>query len=217
MKQKAIIIIAAVVLLSTFIVLIWPAELIIDESWLVVYNNFDKYDSASALWLKEAYNCSLASIYENATLDETLNAEKQSLLFIGGGEEFAGRLPWALTWPSMTIMQSDTQPDVYVNVSAWNNAWVHTPSTDYPIVKNGTFLSDYGYITKAYDGTLQRWIIITVGWSAQCTAAGAKILLYDFQLIQENSWIIYQYTGEPDIPVEAWNTATFAYVIIDKG
>ena len=192
------------------------AELTIDSDWWIVHNHNDQCDVVTAKALQSEYG-SLMVWIETAE-DENLNAEGQNLLFIGGSETFAGKVPWFETWPTLSVLEPSGQPDVYMaNDETWSNWWIHTPILDYDIMVDGEFLHDFGVVTKAYDLVLERWIIIVVGWSAECTYAGAKLLIEDFELVKLHSWIVYELTEQGATDPTTWTLNQFSYEIIDSG
>lgn len=194
------------------------AELEIDSDWWIVYNDQDQGDQISARTLQNEYGCLLVSI--DTAEDENLNTEGQNLLFIGGSETFSGKVPWFETWPTLTVLKPSGQPDVYLYWEAdWateGDAYIHTPFQNYYMAQNGEFLHEYGVVTKAYDSTLKRWIIVCVGWSGFDTYAGAKLLIEDFELVQQKSWIVYEVTEQGATDPSTWTLNQFQYEIVDS-
>lgn len=224
MTKKSPVNIAVVLVLIIGVGAVWFAgsqlfgqkELLIDSDWWIVHNHNDQSDVVSARILQSEYGALM--VWIETAEDENLNAEGQNLLFIGGGETFSGKVPWFETWPTLSVLEPSGQPDVYMaNDETWSNWWIHTPFLDYDIVVEGEFLNDLGVITKAYDSVLERWIIVCVGWSAECTYAGAKLLVEDFDLVKEKSWIVYEVTEQGATDPSTWTLNQFNYEIIDKG
>lgn len=191
------------------------AEFEIDSDWWIVHNHNDQSDVVSARVLQNEFG-SLMVWIETAE-DENLNANGQNLLFIGGSETFAGKVPWMETWPTLSVLQPSGQPDVYVSAETWDNIYVHTPFQDYYMVDEGEFLHDFGVVTKAYDSVLERWIIICIGYSAECTYTGAKLLIEDFELVKQKSWIVYEVTEQGATDPSSWTLNQFDYEIVDSG
>lgn len=168
----------------------------IDESWYIMYNHADPYDSWGATLLRDEYGATMVPL---AYADDTqLNKQGQNLLFIGGSKEFAGKVPWMETWPTLTVTKPGGFPDVYIDTDGtWNNMWIHTPLGNYDMVKAGEtgvgeWIHDYGVIARGYDSTLQRWIVISIGHSATCTGAGAVICVDNWEAVTKGSWLIYE-------------------------
>lgn len=223
MTKKSPVNIAVVLVLIIGVGAVWFAgsqlfgqkELVIDSDWWIVHNHNDQSDVVSARILQSEYGALM--VWIETAEDENLNAEGQNLLFIGGSETFAGKVPWMETWPALTVLKPSGQPDVYVSVETWDNIFIHTPYEDYYMRKDGEPQADYGVVTKAYDTTLQRYIIIIVGYSAECTYAGAKLLIEDYELVTQHSWIVYALTGQGATDPFTWTLNQFDYEIVASG
>lgn len=209
---------AVAIIAVTLVWRFYPAQLNITEDWWIVYNTQDDYDTKTAQILASKYGCQLKSIHAMSSME--LNMEGLNLLFIGGSDALAGKAPWINPQrPGLTIARPDTQPDVYYYhpEADWANVYIRTPKRDYYVQKNGEFLHDYGLITKAYDGNYQRYVVIAIGWSAQGTMAGAKLLMQDLDVVRSNSWIVYEITEGMATPLTEWNTENFEYGIVGSG
>lgn len=188
------------------------AELEINSDWWIVHNHNDQSDVVSARVLQNEYG-SLMVWIETAE-DENLNAKGQNLLFIGGGETFAGKVPWAETWFTLAVVKPNTQPDVWFDCSSGVDTILRTPKGSYTYSEPD---NDYGFVTRAYDATLERWIVLVLGGSAYCTYTGAKLLIEDFELVKQNSWIVYRMTDQGATDPSTWTLNQFDYEIVDNG
>lgn len=170
----------------------------IDESWYIMYNHEDPYDTWSATLLRDTYGATMVPL---ATATDTqLNKQGQNLLFIGGSKEFAGKVPWMETWPTLTVTKPGGFPDVYIDTDGtWSNMWIYTPLVDYYMITEGVWEHDYGVIARGYDSTLQRWIVVSIGYSAASTGAGAVICATNWEAVTKGKWLIYE------IDMEIWN------------
>lgn len=218
-RKKSTIMLASALCIATLSIgVVWyiiaPPTLQIDESWWIVHNDSDQYDSVTVNFIKDEYGSELKSIHTTNTSE--LNSEGQSLLFIGGSDALAGKVPWIdPNRPGLTVIKPLEQPDVYwYSDGTYDNIWIHTPKGDFDIQEDGVLLHDYGLITRVYDTNLKKWVIITIGFSAECTGAGARILIEDLSLVKEHSWIIYEYIGS-SVPLDDWSIDVFDYVIVE--
>jgi hypothetical protein len=182
----------AIVLALTLFWQFWPSAVAIDDSWWIVYKSDDPKDSLSASWLALKYGSKKVSILTVTTQD--LDREGLDLVFIGGSKILMETMPWVGDWVLSVVQQ--TPPVRFSNDGTWSNSWIQTPKGRYHTNVDGDFIHDYGYITKVYDQEYNRWLIVCIGWSAECTATGAKILIEDFTQIQQHDWIVYEYLGD---------------------
>jgi hypothetical protein len=177
----------------------------IDESWWIVCRFSDDYDPKSAEFLADAYGGTIIDL----EADHDFNAFGQSFVFVGGSTAFGAEAPWAEEF--LAITKPSTQPSLkWVVPTDFASAYLETPK--------GTFYAsdgNYGMITKAYDYGLRRWIVIVIGWNAECTAAGARIVVMQPDLVETHSWIVYEYTGD-SVSLGSWVLSNFSsYVIVE--
>jgi hypothetical protein len=200
MKRTALIL--TLIVIAVAVIWVYPAATFkIDDSWWIVRYN-DQYDIKTAELLQDAYGCEILDIEG----DHDFNTFGQSFAFIGGSQVFAQELPWA-EWAApdlWAVTKPTTQPDIRFMIPSWDGAYIETPNGNFYIADG-----DYGFITKAYDVTLRRWIILFVGWSAECTAAGTRILIMHPERVNANSYIIYEYTGGT-VALNSWRLSAFS-------
>ena len=164
----------------------------IDENWQILYNHEDSYDGWSAALIRDEYGATMIPL-ATAT-DEQLNQKGQNLLFIGGSREFAGKVPWMESWPTLSVIKPGGFPDVYIATDGtWDNIWIHTPKGAYYIQEEaGEWEHDYGVIARGFDSSLGRWIVIIIGGSAACTGAGAVICVDNWEALTKAKWLVYE-------------------------
>jgi hypothetical protein len=198
MKRTALIL--TLICIAAFIIWIYPATSFkIDGNWWIVCRFSDDYDPLSAGFLEDAYGCSIIDLEAN----HDFNAFGQSFIFVGGSEAFGEEAPWAEEF--LAITKPSTQPDVkWIVPSTFDTAYIQTPKGNFH-ASDGS----YGMITKAYDYTLRRWIVIAIGLGPECTAAGTHILVMKPSLVTEHNWIIYEYLGNT-VPLNSWTLSTFS-------
>lgn len=191
------------------IVWLYPAMTFsIDGSWWIVRYS-DQYDIETAEFVQEAYGGTIIDIAG----DHNFNAFGQSFIFIGGSQALSEEASWALMYPpTLAITKPSTQPDVKWVAESWDTVYLETPSGTFSMVDG-----DYGSITRAYDYTLRRWIVICIGYTPECTAAGARILIMQPELLETHSWIVYEYQGA-SVSLDSWTLQAFSdYEIVESG
>lgn len=163
----------------------------VDENWYIMYNHWDPYDSWGARLIRDEYGATMIPI--DSAMEPQYNKQGQNILFIGGSEEFAGKVPWMETWPTLSVVKPGGFPDVYVDTDGtFDNIWIHTPLKNYQSQEDGVQIHDYGLIARGWDSTLQRWIVVIIGYSAASTGAGAVICVDNWAAITKGSWLIYE-------------------------
>lgn len=184
----------------------------IDENWYIMYNHNDPYDFWSARLLRDEYGAHMLPL--NSATEPQYNKKGQNLLFIGGSEEFAGKVPWMETWPTLTVAKPGGFPDVYIDTDGtWSNIWIHTPLGNYEMSKDGEWIHDYGVIARGWDNTLERWVVIIIGYSATCTGAGAVICVDNWAAVTKGSWLIYEIDmaiWDENQDVSEWDESLFS-------
>lgn len=219
MPKHRMILVTLVIFLIITSIWLYPSSVpvSIDDSWWIVCNGQDSYDPKTAGFIETAYGGTIVDINaeeptgpDAGATTKDFNILGQSCLFIGGSDEFGRQLPWAdPNRPSLEVVKPDTHPEIYFDSDGtWDNNWIHTPSGNVDVVKDGVFLHDLGYIARGYDVKLRRWIVICVGWSAEATAAGANIIVSDLELVQSCSWLVYDYNGGT-VSLNTWKVAAF--------
>lgn len=206
--MKRTVLLLTIIIAAIALIWIYPAtSFTIDANWWIVCYS-DQYDIETAELVQDAYGGTILDLEG----DHDFNAFGQSFIFVGGSRAFAEQAPWAEEWPpELALTKPSTQPDVKYVLAA-DGAYITTPEGNF-YVSDG----DYGYITKAYDYTLRRWIVICIGWSAECTAAGARIIVMQPDLLQEHSWIVYEWHGG-DVALNEWSLQAFSqYSIVESG
>lgn len=189
----------------------------IDEDWVILYNSDDIFDSASVMFIQDEYDSELVP-FETSPDDTYLNAKGRNLIIIGGSNDLAEQAPWFDPHRPLTITRPTLQPEVYYdNDGTWSNMWIHTPKGNFILSQDGTLLNDLGVITVGHDVQLNRRIIIVVGHSAQCTAAGAKLVIENLDtLIQSHTWLIFELVGGSGTPINDWTPEAFEYSIVES-
>ena len=206
MKRTVLVTTIAIAVIVIF--WIYPAmSFHIDSSWWIVCRFSDDYDPKSAGFLEDAYGGTILDL----EADHNFNAFGQSFVFVGGSQAFGKEAPWAEEF--LMITKPSTQPDVrWIVPTNFDSAYIQTPQGDFKATDG-----NYGLITKAYDYTLRRWIIICIGWNAEGTAAGAHLLVTRPTLLEEHTWIVYEYTGA-SVSMGNWVLSAFSsYAIVETG
>jgi len=213
----------AAVLIIAFFTYGLPSQPNINEDWLVVIQSQNNmWETVSGGWIQQKYGCSIVGFDTVETNNIDLNQHGLNLLFLGGSGELAEQAPWTHTgWPTLTVMRPDDQPVVYWDVDQPDEAWIVTSTANWVTMENGVTIHDYGFVTKGYDKTLDRWIIVCAGWSAWATASGSKLLVQDFDEVKNmDGYLIYE------VPLElqdqladpaTWMLSQFSYVIVARG
>lgn len=168
-----------------------PGACEVDGSWYIMYNHEDPYDNWGARLIRDEYGAYMIPL--DSAMEPQYNKQGQNLLFLGGSEEFAGKVPWMETWPTLTVAKPGGFPNVYIDTDGtWSNLWIHTPLGNYDLYKNGEWLHDYGVIARGWDSDLQRWVVVIIGGSAACTGAGAVICVENWAAVTKGSWLVYE-------------------------
>jgi len=207
MKRAVLITIGVIAVVA--IAYVYPATTFsIDEGWWIVRYS-DQYDIETAKLLQAQYGATILDIEG----DDDFNTFGQSFIFIGGSKAFSELAPWAEEWPpDLILTKPTTHPNVRIIIYTWDTAYIETPKGDFEMADG-----DYGLITRSYDVQLRRWIVLCIGWSAECTAAGARIIAMQPDLLKQHSWIVYEWQGGAVAPSE-WTLQAFSnYEIIESG
>jgi len=212
-----VLIVAVTTALSATFLYLQPAFAgpVIDDTWLIAYNaaNTIGDDLQSAKWVQAKYGGTLVDI-GNDTIN--FNTWGQNLFIIGGSKSLALQAPWTGLDPTWYAVK---QPDTYLGMQYYHDA----QGNSHTITPKGTdYLkscpnNDYGTITKGYDYTLRRWIIIVLGYSGYCTAYGAKLICTQYQTVTAPTYVVYKVTEWGGVNPATWTQDQFNGVLIEQG
>lgn len=209
--KRQIVILAVVLAISLsglFLAVSWsisrqPVD--IDDSWYIVANIDDEYDSYTTDLLVDEYDCHVWDI----AVDHDYNAFQRNLLIVGGSDYLSEQAPWIR---ALVIIEPDEQADAgfYLEDGVWK---LKSPKYIYDL---DTGDNNYGLITVGYDVELMRRIITIIGYDHFCTQLGARLLMnppagsdpLDYE------YLVYRCVSHPtDFEAES----PWTYEIDDKG
>lgn len=174
-----------------------------DSSWWIVSSIADPFHNYAIDTLTDYYGGEKVDWTEG----RNWNTDGQNLILVGGGDDLSVEAEWIRT-PALSLVKPTAQPNVYFSWDAVASVWtIYTPQSSYVC----TVDDDYGFVTYAFDETLNRWIYVAIGWSGHCTIAGALILR---QLSGSGSYMVYELAAFPS--EEPWQSSQYAWTVVES-
>jgi len=185
-------------------------EVEIDETWIILCSKGNRWDEATATWIQDEYGGNITYIED---FTDEYNVEGQNIIIVGGSKKLSEQAPWLETWP-LSITKPPSFPDVGYEWDYDRDGWrIRTPISFYYPDQN----TELGFIAKAYDTSLRRWIIAVLGYNWYGTTYGGKLLIGDADLMEDNTYIIFRCTSWGDEDPYSWALRDFDGYIIEYG
>lgn len=210
----AIIVVVLVVSLSVlFLGFSWKQSqaVAISDSWVIVSNMADQYDSYSSQLLADEFDNIIWDIADEHDYDKF----GQSLLLVGGSEMLSKEAPWL---HDLSIVKPHDQPDAGFSCSSYVTWDCELLSPKF-VYQCDIGDNNYGIITVGYDVTLMRHIISAVGYDHWCTQLGVRLLLdppTGGQNPLDYKYTIYRLIEHPT-EFEAESADGWVYEIVEQG